>query len=295
MFKENTNFRYIFDARFRGVFIMTTLLQSLRRQARTLTIPALLLAATPVLAVPATPVSVDFRAPASVNITSAALPTVLGKADVYRYFDPLTVNLGSGLELSISAMAYKKGDLSKPLDRVVYYSTVNSPLQYGLGVTSVSQGSRGNYFDNGRDGSIDIDNYLSADNGQDVLQLTFNRQVTVNSLSLFGFGGDDRASFEVLGGSAAALTLKNNCFGCLEINNYTAAVDLAGTSFLLKAAPSGKPGLIKTASEFRLAGLNVTSVTPVTPPVPEPETYAMMVAGLGLIAGIARRRKQKTA
>lgn len=32
--------------------------------------------------------------------------------------------------------------------------------------------------------------------------------------------------------------------------------------------------------------------TPV-PAVPEPETYAMMLAGLGLIGGIARRRKQK--
>jgi hypothetical protein len=30
-------------------------------------------------------------------------------------------------------------------------------------------------------------------------------------------------------------------------------------------------------------------------PVPEPETYAMLLAGLGLIGGIARRRKQKTA
>lgn len=32
--------------------------------------------------------------------------------------------------------------------------------------------------------------------------------------------------------------------------------------------------------------------TPV-PAVPEPETYALMLAGLGLIGGIARRRKQK--
>jgi hypothetical protein len=30
-------------------------------------------------------------------------------------------------------------------------------------------------------------------------------------------------------------------------------------------------------------------------PVPEPETYAMLLAGLGLMGGIARRRKQATA
>lgn len=33
----------------------------------------------------------------------------------------------------------------------------------------------------------------------------------------------------------------------------------------------------------------------VAAPVPEPETYAMLLAGLGLMGGIARRRKQKLA
>jgi len=30
-------------------------------------------------------------------------------------------------------------------------------------------------------------------------------------------------------------------------------------------------------------------------PIPEPETYAMMLAGLGLMGFVARRRKQKEA
>jgi len=37
--------------------------------------------------------------------------------------------------------------------------------------------------------------------------------------------------------------------------------------------------------------MNSPSVTVTA--VPEPETYAMMLAGLGLIGGIAHRRKQK--
>jgi hypothetical protein len=32
-----------------------------------------------------------------------------------------------------------------------------------------------------------------------------------------------------------------------------------------------------------------------TAPVPEPETYAMLLAGLGLMAGIAHRRSRRTA
>jgi PEP-CTERM motif len=38
-------------------------------------------------------------------------------------------------------------------------------------------------------------------------------------------------------------------------------------------------------------GYYISAVTP----VPEPETYAMMLAGLGLMGTIARRRKNKNA
>ncbi len=34
---------------------------------------------------------------------------------------------------------------------------------------------------------------------------------------------------------------------------------------------------------------------PITTPVPEPETYAMLLAGLGVMGAVARRRKQKSA
>jgi hypothetical protein len=43
------------------------------------------------------------------------------------------------------------------------------------------------------------------------------------------------------------------------------------------------------------ASLNTASFSVAVTPVPEPETYAMLLAGLGLIGTIARRRKQKSA
>ena len=38
---------------------------------------------------------------------------------------------------------------------------------------------------------------------------------------------------------------------------------------------------------------NMIAVTSVAAPVPEPEIYAMLGAGLGLMGWIARRRKQR--
>ena len=43
-----------------------------------------------------------------------------------------------------------------------------------------------------------------------------------------------------------------------------------------------------TATTKSLIDANIALV--VTPPVPEPETYAMMLAGLGLLGAVARRR-----
>ncbi|MCX7218365.1 MAG: FxDxF family PEP-CTERM protein [Burkholderiales bacterium] len=54
---------------------------------------------------------------------------------------------------------------------------------------------------------------------------------------------------------------------------------------------SGKAnGALFHSGEYKLS-LNVSSLTP---PVPEAETYAMLLAGLGVIGAISRRRQQKT-
>jgi hypothetical protein len=57
-----------------------------------------------------------------------------------------------------------------------------------------------------------------------------------------------------------------------------------------------KTGTTATTSLWaRLDAINLVPVSDIVPasPVPEPETYAMMLAGLGLLGVMARRRKQK--
>lgn len=47
--------------------------------------------------------------------------------------------------------------------------------------------------------------------------------------------------------------------------------------------------------EYSVDNLSIVNEANIAAPVPEPETYAMMLAGLGMLGFVARRRKQKLA
>lgn len=54
------------------------------------------------------------------------------------------------------------------------------------------------------------------------------------------------------------------------------------------------PGMIMKVQGYEWNGRGASAeYTPIVTAVPEPETYAMMLAGLGLMVGIARRRQRK--
>ncbi|MCY1313806.1 hypothetical protein D9M70_643630 [compost metagenome] len=64
------------------------------------------------------------------------------------------------------------------------------------------------------------------------------------------------------------------------------------SSSLGENLPTGSNGVGGGGSGGGFTGGSILPVTPEIPAVPEPETYAMLLAGLGLVA-LARRRKSK--
>ena len=68
-------------------------------------------------------------------------------------------------------------------------------------------------------------------------------------------------------------------FNSFSVNNFTLTLNASGGTF---SAIAAQPQ-------------NELKVSFFATPVPEPETYAMMLVGIGLIASIVRRRKQPAA
>lgn len=71
-----------------------------------------------------------------------------------------------------------------------------------------------------------------------------------------------------------------------------ANVDIYKKVFMLDAVSANSPFKLTLKGALNEAGAYYTGSFQVSA-VPEPETYAMFLAGLGLMGGIARRRKQK--
>lgn len=74
----------------------------------------------------------------------------------------------------------------------------------------------------------------------------------------------------------------------------TVTVNTANVAYLSFAPTGGGASMGYTPPGY-WPSIDNLRIDEVAAPVPEPETYAMLLAGLGLMGGIARRRKQKLA
>ena len=139
-------------------------------------------------------------------------------------------------------------------------------------------------FGFGIDSSFDLGRITDLVNEYEVLTFTFTKPTVVN-ISDVVFRKKDgdviitNADYEYSVGSSGSWARN-------DLNeNPDFEPELQGTSFSFRYfATSGGDG----NTSFFVSSLDVS--TPVAP-IPEPETYAFMIAGLGLVGFIARRRK----
>lgn len=100
-----------------------------------------------------------------------------------------------------------------------------------------------------------------------------------------GFGPDSKASNSSVAQSDVFAGVNG------AINKYSSGANgWAGQSFTFTATGSQTTLQFSTA-DYKSEYVGLDNVTVTAAPVPEPETYAMMLAGLGALGFMARRRK----
>lgn len=140
--------------------------------------------------------------------------------------------------------------------------------------------------------------------------LDFYYQFTNNASSKNGVERFTAFDFSSLGTTAVDVYQTNAAFGIFvagtELSDYAdrSTSNVIGFSFVPNGASKIGPGTTSftqiirtnaysfTAGNFGILNGIASNATGFAPAVPEPESYAMFLAGLGLMASIARRRKR---
>lgn len=128
--------------------------------------------------------------------------------------------------------------------------------------------------------------------------LNFSNQVSDFSLTRTGFLGAYSPSGNVLGDwTATAYNASNGVLGSIGEGMIASYSDIPMQTFTL--GYQGISSITFSANAHGWAGVQMPMMDNLTfttmTPVPEPETYAMLLAGLGLLGFTARRRKNNAA
>ena len=141
-----------------------------------------------------------------------------------------------------------------------------------------------------------LDGSSKAANWDDLFTLSLNNAVIGSGYFKLGGGGNSSWAGTGTWTCTTCNIAQTNTGGSATFSNVVLNL-LAGANTLKFAysAPDAPNGEGFANEAWGIGSASVGSRTAIVSAVPEPETYAMMLLGLGMIGTIARRRKNKTA
>ena len=243
------------------------------------------------------------------SLASAAPPAINFAAGMgWPGFNSTQVDNTSFAGIAISGFVY-----ITPFSSTTYHQDKgylwlrNNPGDHGLGYCDSSEGTSCGAINTTGGGDY---NELSNNKKNEIIRLTLPTgkmwtDIQVSSLDDGGTNGDETGTFywsntdkpDLQNNSTSFINFSHDGLGWNastvegSIFNYLVAhgFDVNAKYLFFRAGEFNGLGTSTngTNNDFLVWGVNVTT------PVPEPETYAMLLAGLGLLGFMAKRRKLK--
>ncbi len=195
------------------------------------------------------------------------------------------VNWGQPWHLDLSSDA--------PYGQYDFYSTVFHEFTHALGFSSSINQDGTSPFAPGKVWSA-FDEFLGDKNGNRVIKSDYSLDTAAWAASTGGASPAEGMFFygayamAANGGNPVGLYTPTTWEGGSSVSHLDTDNPVLHEMMMTHAGPDGPSPRVFTAIEVGvLRDLGYTAVTP----VPEPETYAMMLAGLGLVGWQVRRRR----